>query len=317
MEGCIRRQPRKIHGDVDAPTSPQKSVGPKSVRSLAMGLAMMACVAACSGFSQIHMRDPAARLPLRLIRHAEKHLGGLLGPSLLQTGGESGGLKRVGILGLSMESGARGEVASRGHSRGGRGGGRVKPQERHDPVLIKDLGHCNGTVLQLMDSGSGPYVSWGRVNSPLPAEWRDDLDSISSVMVQELLSQRMDACLVLRVVGLPMEITEGDIRDIFSEYSIPEGGVQFQMSREGTFHGQVFLKFARSSEATACMEEFGGCTVGGREIRIFKQLSGGPFKYILLLLLLLPHPQRHPVADVYLTGRNRTRGSRSVRTTRR
>lgn len=48
----------------------------------------------------------------------------------------------------------------------------------------------------------------------------------------------------------------------------------------GGYASQVFVKFDEAWQATDCIREVNGIMIEGRDIRVYKQLSGGPFKVL-------------------------------------
>lgn len=152
--------------------------------------------------------------------------------------------------------------ARRGGGRGGSSTGqRNRMQWNKDAVVVKDLGLFNGTALQLLDAGSGPYVNWGPVNTKLPAQWRKQPEDVTNEMVQDLIVKRMDACTVLRIVGLPYRWTEDDVHDLVKGFRVSAGGVKLHLNRDGIFHGQAYVRFDEPQDANGCM-----CAIAGFEV---------------------------------------------------
>ena len=228
---------------------------------------------ACSGFS-LGFSPPWAPGPMAAtarLHHTvrlRQRVADRLGPSLLRDNILATGPEARAAEGIRMGLESRGDEGQRGVRRGrGRGGSgagqRARAQWNSDAVVVKDLGLYNGTSLQLLDAGNGPYVNWGPVNTKMPIQWREKPDDVTNKMVQDLLVQRMDACTVLRIVGLPYKWVEEDVHDLVSGFDVSQGGVKLHLNRDGAFHGQAYVRFDESREANACMRAIDELEVDG------------------------------------------------------
>ena len=156
--------------------------------------------------------------------------------------------------------------------RGGRGRGRGLPLYGMWPTPRGGRGGASGRG----GRGVGPYATQPYVSNPLQM-----MMFMQQLQQQQLQQQMVRPRCVVRVRGLPFNITEEDVANFFGDVQIPAQGVHMVYNAQDRPTGEAFIEMNTEQDVQGALQH-NGMALGHRYIEVFRssvsdmnKLSGG------------------------------------------